>query len=298
MLAKSFCVIINWSDHLSSSGLPLTIDLNVPLQTLEPKRLYRQIAEQLRALMEAGEFAIGQRLPAERDLAVQMGVSRPSVREALIALEVEGWVEVRSGSGVYVLKNTPPIADSKTAYDEWGPLELIMARGLIEGEAAAMAAQQANQEQIDRIAAALAQMKLALKEDKDPLVGDELFHRAIAHACGNEVLADTVSRYWQARRSPLYLRLADYFERPTSWRAVMAEHSAVLNAIKNRKPNDAREAMQNHMTKALTRFSASWKLANPPAPGAVKVSAPHLAAPSKVSSTPTRRHHEKQIAKV
>lgn len=274
----------------------------MPVQPLEPKRLYRHIAEQLRALMEAGEFAIGQRLPAERDLAVQMGVSRPSVREALIALEVEGWVEVRSGSGVYVQRNTPPMADAKAAYDEWGPLELIMARGLIEGEAAAMAAQQANQEQIDRIADALAQMKFALKEHKDPLVGDELFHRAIAQACGNEVLADTVSRYWLARRSPLYLRLADYFERPASWRAVMAEHSAVLNAIKNRKPNAAREAMQNHMSKALTRFSASWKLANPPAPCAVKVSAAPSAgtsvAPSKVSSTPTRRHHEKQIAKV
>lgn len=274
----------------------------MPAQPLEPKRLYRHIAEQLRALMEAGEFTIGQRLPAERDLAVQMGVSRPSVREALIALEVEGWVEVRSGSGVYVQRNTPPIADAKAAYDEWGPLELIMARGLIEGEAAAMAAQQANQEQIDRIADALAQMKLALKEHKDPLVGDELFHRAIAQACGNEVLADTVSRYWLARRSPLYLRLADYFERPASWRAVLAEHSAVLNAIKNRKPNAAREAMQNHMSKALTRFSASWKLANPPAPCAVKVSAAPSGgtsvAPSKVSSTPTRRHHEKQIVKV
>ena len=85
----------------------------MPLQLLEPKRLYRQIAEQLRALMEAGEFAIGQRLPAERDLAAQLGVSRPSVREALIALEVEGWVEVRGGSGVYVLRDTaPPMADS------------------------------------------------------------------------------------------------------------------------------------------------------------------------------------------
>src|SRR5437763_1648323 len=65
-------------------------------------RLYRQIAEQLRGLIAAGEFASGTRLPAERDLARELGVSRPSVREALIALEIEGWVEVRTGSGIYV----------------------------------------------------------------------------------------------------------------------------------------------------------------------------------------------------
>ena len=275
----------------------------MPLQPLEPKRLYRQIAEQLRALMEIGEFAIGQRLPAERDLAVQLGVSRPSVREALIALEVEGWVEVRSGSGVYVLKNkAPPKSDAKAAYDEWGPLELIMARGLIEGEAAALSAQRASKEQIACMADALAQMKLALKDGKDPLVGDELFHSAIAQACGNEVLRDTVSRYWQARRSPLYRRLADYFERPASWRVVLAEHGAVLKAIKNRSPVAAREAMQGHMNKALARFSAGWHLANLPTPtkvgpaSAFKVSRETVKV-VKASSKPTRRHHEKHIIK-
>ena len=76
----------------------------MPIQTVETQRLYRQIADQLRALIAAGEYPLGSRLPPERDLAAQLGVSRPSVREALIALEVEGWVEVRVGSGVYVLE--------------------------------------------------------------------------------------------------------------------------------------------------------------------------------------------------
>src|SRR5688572_33361469 len=73
----------------------------MPLQAVESQRLYRQIAEQLRGLIAQGEFGAGSRLPAERDLARQLGVSRPSVREALIASEVEGWVEVRVGSGIY-----------------------------------------------------------------------------------------------------------------------------------------------------------------------------------------------------
>ena len=81
--------ILNWPDHLSNSGQPLTRFIApVPLQLVEPQRLYRQIAEQLRALIAKGEFSVGARLPAERDLARQLGVSRPSVREALIALEV------------------------------------------------------------------------------------------------------------------------------------------------------------------------------------------------------------------
>ena len=61
----------------------------MPFQPIEPRRLYRQIADQLRQLIQSGEFAVGSKLPAERDLATKMGVSRPSVREALIALEVE-----------------------------------------------------------------------------------------------------------------------------------------------------------------------------------------------------------------
>ncbi len=85
---------------------------------------------------------MGARLPAERDLAKQLGVSRPSVREALIALEVEGWVEVRTGSGVYVLdrshRTAPPANGAAGA--EWGPLELIRARRVVEGETAATAA--------------------------------------------------------------------------------------------------------------------------------------------------------------
>src|SRR5476649_1669729 len=75
----------------------------MPLQALEPRRLYRQIAEQISVLISDGEYTPGSRLPPERDLAKQLGVSRPSVREGLIALELEGLVEVRMGSGAYVL---------------------------------------------------------------------------------------------------------------------------------------------------------------------------------------------------
>ena len=75
----------------------------MPIQTIEPRRLWRQIADQLRGLLERGEYAASARLPPERERARQLGVSRPSVREALIVLEVERLVEVRMGSGIYAL---------------------------------------------------------------------------------------------------------------------------------------------------------------------------------------------------
>src|SRR5438552_16002203 len=103
----------------------------MPFHSIEPRRLYRQIADQIRGLIKSGEFPAGSRLPPERDLARQLGVSRPSVREALIALEVEGMVEVRIGSGIYVLAGTAPHAANgpdPTA----GTLQVFRARSAIE----------------------------------------------------------------------------------------------------------------------------------------------------------------------
>ncbi len=237
----------------------------MPIQTVEPQRLYRQIAEQLRQLMASGEFAVGSRLPAERDLAVQLGVSRPSVREALIALEVEGMIEVRTGSGIYVqshstakTRKTRKITDTPA---DWGPLEVMSARLLIESEVAALAATHAQKSDLKAIKAGLQQMKLEAARDEVPRDGDEAFHEAIAKACGNSVLLDTVQRYWQARNGPLFERLGDYFEHPQSWQAAIAEHQQVLLAIEARDATAARKAMQKHLKQAYKRYSASWRRA-------------------------------------
>jgi DNA-binding FadR family transcriptional regulator len=238
----------------------------MPLQTVAPQRLYRQIAEQLRLLMVSGEFALGSRLPAERDLAVQLGVSRPSVREALIALEVEGMIEVRTGSGIYVQRIDPPSKSAVTQADantpaDWGPLEVMSARLLVEAEVAALAATHAQKADLKAIKAGLQQMKLEAARDQVPREGDEAFHDAIAQACGNSVLLDTVQRYWQARNGPLFERLGDYFEHPESWQAAIGEHQQVLLAIEAHDASAARKAMQKHLRQAYKRYSASWRRA-------------------------------------
>lgn len=236
----------------------------MPLQSVEPQRLYRQIAEQVRSLISGGEFTPGSRLPAERDLARQLGVSRPSVREALIALEVEGVVDVRTGSGIYVMQpgSRPNGGAAEHDQGEWGPLELMRARELVEGEVAALAARNAKKAQIVAMAGALAQMQDEAAAGTVPRAGDRAFHNTVAEACGNEVLRDTVHGYWQARSGALSERLGDHFENPASWQAALVEHAAVLDAIRARDAIAARVAMQSHLKKAYTRYSASWRRAN------------------------------------
>lgn len=236
----------------------------MPLQTVEPQRLYRQIAEQLRSLITGGEFTPGSRLPAERDLAKQLGVSRPSVREALIALEVEGWVEVRTGSGVYVLQRaaTAQAARPEVPATEWGPLELLRARRVVEGEIAALAAQHGKRRQVDAIAAAIACMHADADAGVQPRAGDRAFHVAVAEAAGNVVLLETVQTFWDARRGPLFERLGDHFESVPSWRKAVVEHEQVYEAIRAHDAAAAREAMQHHLDRAHSRFSASWRRAN------------------------------------
>jgi DNA-binding FadR family transcriptional regulator len=232
----------------------------MPLQKIEAPRLYRRIADQLRQLIAAGEFPLGERLPAERDLAAQLKVSRPSVREALIALEVEGLIEVRGGSGVYV-REKPNGARRPAPANEWGPLELIRARGVIEGEVAALAAKLASRKQIAAIEAALQSMVAQAQRGKAPLQGDRDFHLALAEASGNGVLVDLVRRFWDARGGRLFRRLGNHFESPRSWRAAIDEHAAILAAVRRRDADAARRAMQHHMHKAHARFSASWRRA-------------------------------------
>jgi DNA-binding FadR family transcriptional regulator len=272
MVSRAAYRILNWPYHLSNSGQPLTFALPlffrrqfVPIQTLEPQRLYRQIAEQLRVLIGTGEFAVGTRIPAERDLAKQLGVSRPSVREALIALEVEGWVEIRTGSGVYVLdrsrRTAPPVNGMNGAGTEWGPLEIIRARRMVEGETAATAAQHGKRKDVDAMRRAIRTMREMAARNEVPHEGDRAFHLAIVNACGNVVLTETVQGFWESRHGPIFARMIDYFETMSSWQAAIGEHEAILDAVAARDAGAARDAMHQHMDKFHQRFSASWRRA-------------------------------------
>jgi len=228
----------------------------MPIQTIEPRRLYRKIADQLRKLIDGGEFAVGSRLPPERDLAAQFGVSRPSVREALIALEVEGRVEVRIGSGIYVRPRDPATALRDVAAE--GPFEVIRARLLIEGELAAQAAQAMNAGQIAGLRLAVRLMQDESRRSVAPIRGDRLFHTRIAAASENSVLLRLVTELFDERNNPLYARLGGHFESEPTWSLAIAEHEAVVDAIARHAPGEARAAMQHHLQCSQDRLAAAW----------------------------------------
>jgi DNA-binding FadR family transcriptional regulator len=228
------------------------------LQVVEPRRLYRQIADQIRTLIGTGEVSPGARLPAERDLARQLGVSRPSLREALIALEVEGLLDVRVGSGIYV---TQPDSRAHGAVlaDASGPFEVIRARWMIEGECAALAAKHGSPAQLRAIRKAHADLQKEAKRHHNPLDADRTFHVRIAEATGNSALELVVQTLWDQRVGPLYRALESKLEYPAMAAETIDEHAAVLDAILARDPAAARTAMRRHMDMTKKRYSKDWK---------------------------------------
>lgn len=246
----------------------------MPLHAIEPRRLYRQIADQLRASIGAGEFAVGSRLPPERDLARQLGVSRASVREALIALEVEGLIEVRMGSGIYVRPGDPATARQVSAE---GPLETIRARQLIESELAANAARRMKKADVAALREAIAVMEAEVADGRMPTRGDRLFHVRIAAAAENSVLLRVVGELWDERRNPLFAQLGSHFETARSWTLAIAEHRAVVDAIAAGDAAGAREAMSLHLARSHDRFTANWTRGAGPR-------APARAAPPKAAT--------------
>lgn len=226
----------------------------MPIQAIEPRRLYRQIAEQLRGLILRGEFPPGSRLPAERDLAAQLGVSRPSVREALIALEVEGLVEVRMGSGV-VVKAPPAAGAARGVGNAFGPFEIIRARQLLEGELAALAARRMNKTQVSELRAVLAQMQADIAAGSMPIHSDRAFHLAVSAAADNAPLLRAVTELYDERNNPLFETFGHHFENARTWQQALVEHQAVVDAIAARDADAARRAMQRHLQRSQGRYA-------------------------------------------
>lgn len=228
------------------------------LKIVETRRIYRQIAEQIRRLIRRGHLVPGDRLPAERELAQRLGVSRPSLREALIALEVEGLLDVRIGSGIYVARPGGRVRAAPIGGDS-GPFEVIRARRLIEGECAALAAKHGSVAQLRAIRRAHADLQRESKRHRNPLAADRAFHVRIAEASGNSALVLVVQTLWDQRMGELYRTLERKLEYPAMAADTLREHGAVLRAILARDPAAARTAMHQHMALTRRRYSKDWR---------------------------------------
>ncbi|MGA1798956.1 FadR/GntR family transcriptional regulator [Sphingomonas sp. 4RDLI-65] len=220
------------------------------------KRLYETVFTDLAQRIFTGEFPVGSRLPAERILSERYGVSRPTIREAMIALEVDGLVNVRMGLGVFVIAEAPK--GGSAAPVDMGPFELLEARRAIEGEACAIAASRITDTEL-----ALLDELLTVMQSSDGAVSeeaDERFHLTIARASENSGISAAIDMLFNARhRSPQYRLMSDKAHQAGVYPRV-EEHRAILVALGDRNGPAARAAMRKHLNRVLESFMETTKV--------------------------------------
>lgn len=226
------------------------------LETVKVQRLYLQIANQLVRLIRAGDLQSGQRLPSERDLAVRFSVSRPTIREAMIALEVSNMVEVRSGSGVYVLPRAGE-GELIVGEDFPGPYEILEARSLVEGEAAALAAERMSNEEQHELRQLL--LRLVAEIDRGDIEAaekiDQEFHLTIARGSRNGALLSIISWLWELRNQTEIATVFHRHAREQGSTPSHEEHQDILAAITRRDAAGARKAMAGHLDRVVINLN-------------------------------------------
>ena len=214
-----------------------------PIETTE--RLYVRVARRISELIESGNVKPGDKLPSERGLADMLNVSRPSIREAMIALEVSGVIQVRTGSGIYVCRDQSlPVADEGV-----GPFEILEMRLLVEPEACALAAERITNEQLAR----LQQIYIELERTNGTQqmeAFDEQFHKLIGEATENTAIDKTISWLWVIRG---HSQLSRGYHRLIVEEGVyprLDEHKKILDALMSHDPVAAKSAMRKHLIAA------------------------------------------------
>lgn len=213
------------------------------------QKRYEVVAAALAKAIAEGVYETGRRLPSERDLAEQFKVSRPTVREAVIALEMQGLIEARHGSGIYVTSSTPI---GQLPELDIGAFELTEARRLFESEAAALAATSITDEEINELNALVQEIRNENTRNEPGEKADRAFHIAIAKATRNAAIVDVIEHLWDIReRSPLCNVILQR-ARDEGVQPMVDEHQQIVEALRARDPNAARNAMRAHLERVIT----------------------------------------------
>jgi GntR family transcriptional repressor for pyruvate dehydrogenase complex len=214
-----------------------------------------EVVARVSELIKTAQLKAGDRLPPERELSKQLGVSRPSLRAGLRALSSMGVLKSRQGAGTFV-SDGPPTLDSE-------PLRLLASlhgfsfdhmfetRSILEVGAAGLAAENATSEQVATLADEIAEMYATLGNPQEYLVHDIRFHRAVADASGNPTLATLVEMV----SAVMYERRRETIERAHDFSESLELHQQVYRAIRARQPEEARSAMREHIVRAQRAFA-------------------------------------------
>lgn len=210
---------------------------------MKSRRLFWTIVEQIEQQIDSGIYSVNSRLPPERQLADNFNVSRPTIREAIIALEVRGRVEVKTNSGVYVLDHTKNDPNGC----EISAFELTQARALVEGECAALAASSIKPEEL----LLLTQTLIKMQEPEHAEEADKTFHRIIARATRNNALVVAVENLWTLRQTRQNIIDAYSHVCSSSAEQRLQEHTNIYKALKEGDATKARNAMHEHFNRLI-----------------------------------------------
>jgi len=221
----------------------------------DTRKLYQQVASTIMESIMSGKYKPGDRLPSERDLAAAFKVSRPTIREAMIALEIRGLAETRHGSGIYVT-DQPPASMSGGDLDI-GAFELTEARRLFEGEAAALAATTITDECLQELNGIIAEMVDENARKQQDWTADRRFHIAIARATRNTAIATVIENLLDMRhKSPLCVFMLERARR-VGVQPRVSEHRRILDALRKHDPKAARNAMRDHLARVIEDLLAA-----------------------------------------
>jgi GntR family transcriptional repressor for pyruvate dehydrogenase complex len=223
-----------------------------PINAAERKP-YQKIADQLRNYIAEGEFKTGARLPPERDLTQLLGVSRPSLREALIALEIDGDIEIKMGSGVYVRARSGDAKKPSMTLGE-SPSELMQARALIEGESVVLACLHGKKSDYRYLQECIDAMRASIASGLPPLEDDRRFHQRLAKMSGNSALVRIITALFDERHNPISAHLSKHAENTLTWEAAVVEHEAILHAVATKDVLGAQTSMRQHLNRSENRW--------------------------------------------
>jgi len=244
---------------------------DVSIHVVDRTRGYMQVADALRREIRQMAIQAGARLPSERELAQQLRISRPSLREALIVLELQGEIEIRVGSGIYLKRDVPaedaeagtrtPGIDHDVAPMGHSPQDVSQTRYFLEGGVAAHAARFITREQLKMLGASVEAMRRAVGTrdrtgDKPLADADRLFHVTLSSTTHNRLLTQTLEELFDQRYTPIGGSMHRLFDTESVWMDAVQEHQEIYDAVATRDPLQAQAAMYRHLTRAHARLMA------------------------------------------
>jgi GntR family transcriptional repressor for pyruvate dehydrogenase complex len=223
------------------------------VEPIKHTRLYESVAKQIKVNIKNGTLKVGDQLPSERDLMTQLGVSRASIREALRALQMAGYLESKVGVGggtfvkeVRAEQIIEPFALALYRHKNF-VLDTLEVRKILEVKIAEIATQRRNRADLMRIKNSIEFMEKEIMEGGIGLEGDSRFHYSVAQATHNQVLLKLMDMWTQMS----FETRRDTLERPHDAVKALAEHKKIAKAIAGNSPKMAAILMQRHISKAI-----------------------------------------------